>query len=256
MEILHVIKRKKDNTIKDKDYYKKRFNEENLSCVMRKINWELSYPAIRDDDNVLIQGNYKLETNDDKGWYGVREFHFYMLENKGKKYLKLFDVLELEKQFDLFGNLLYTEDYKNIPVCEEQHYGIYTPEYRKKVRELAHEFKLDDNIDRIIKEMSKVNFDDYFLEDFTCDYRTSQIHYDCYDFTNKTTFVADGYCLKKYSPYIDLLDYVFTTAHIDYLVPSAIKKVDNFDEAYKKMVETKEKNDMYDLGMIYEDEIE
>ena len=233
--------RKNKSYSKNKKDYKLLFNNQyNLSCIARNIPWKLSSCIIKDNENVLLQGSYKLDTKDENGQYGLKKFHFYIIESGDNKYLKIVNVLSLEDQFDI-GGILYSNGYENIPWCEEENYGVFTPEYKKYARKVTKEYLLDNHIENILKKMSKIDFKDCFLENFTCDYNISLIHYDCYDFYNKRIFCADGYCLEKYSAYIDLLDYIFSIANIKYLIPSPIKKIKSLDIAYEEMVKRKER---------------
>lgn len=235
------IKRKnnKEQENCNKNYANLFYNVYKLACYDRNTYFDLSSCIIKDNENVLLQGNYKLNTTTDKAWDGLVNFHFYIFEKKNKKYLKMVDVLSLEEMFE-FGGILYSNGYKNISWINEFDYGVFTAEYKKYARSITKEYELDDNFDKLLNEISKIDFKDDILEKFTCDYNISLLHYDCYDFYNKCCFIADGYCKEEYAAYVDLLDYIFNIANISYLVPSKIKKVKSLDIAYEEMVKRKE----------------
>ena len=94
---------------------------------------------------------------------------------------------------------------------------------------------------------SNIDFEKSYLELFECKYEYSLLHFDCLDFYNKHVFVADGYCLKKYEPYILIINYIFSKSKYKYLNPSAIKIVDSLSIACQEMVEELERQIEFDM---------
>ena len=235
------INHKEETKINYSELFHKKYD---LACSIRNIPWQYTYCAIKENEKVLLQGCYRLDATDDKGWYGQKYLHFYVVERKSKKYLKVVDLHPINDE--LFTcETAYSWSF--IPACERFDVGVFMPEHKEFVDNILEEYELNSRIDDLLKEMSKIDFEKYYLEDFTCKYDISLVRYDCYDFVNKHSFVADGYCLKKYSPYIDLLDYIFALTQYKYLVPSAIKKIDSLEEAYEEMVKRKIEIDEFDM---------
>ena len=211
--------------------YEKLFKEEyELSNSNRSINWNLSYSIIDSNDTVLVQGRYCVD---------VYKYHFYIIEKSGKKYLRIVNVRNVEDKiedicYDYFDGYISWNNTQNV--------GVFLPKYKDLVLSKTTEVLLDDNIDKILDNMKSIDFDKFYMEDFT--YKSSVIKYDCYDFNGKHVFVADGYCLKKYKPYVDLIDYIFKVSKINHSSSFKIKLVDNFNEAYKDAIlEKEEEND-------------
>ena len=207
--------------------YEKLFKDEyKLSNSNRSINWNYSYFTISSNDKVLVQGRYYVD---------VFKYHFYIVVKQGKKYLRVIDVRNVE---DKIEDICYDYFDGHISWNNTENVGVFLPEYKDLVLSKTTEVLLDDNIDKILDNMKSVDFSKFYLEDFT--YKLSVIKYDCYDFNGKHVFVADGYCLKKYKPYVDLIDYIFKMSKTNNSSSFKIKLVDNFDDAYKDAILEKE----------------
>lgn len=239
--------RKKNEKIEDKNVkrnYEREFHQYEMSQIDRNIQWEDTYYTIDKDENVLMQCRYRLNSSDDKGWYGQRYFHIYVIEKNGKKYCKLIDLMNLDEGFN-------TDCYEyfdgHVSACEEYDIRIFLPNYRKRLLENTEIIELDAEFDKLLIAPSNIDFEKSYLELFECKYEYSLLHFDCIDFYNKHVFVADGYCLKKYEPYILIINYIFSKSKYKYLNPSSIKIVDSLSIACKEMVEELERQ--FDFNM-------
>lgn len=215
-----------------------------MSQIDRNIRWEDTYFVIEKEETVLMQCRYKLNTTDDKGWYGQRYFHIYVIEKKGKRYCKLINLMNLD-------NGLSSDCYEyfdgHVSACEEYDIRVFLPNYRKRLLENTEIFELDTEFDKLLNEPANIYFEKSYFELFECKYEYSLLHFDCIDFYNKHVFVADGYCLKKYKPYILIINYIFSKSKYQYLNPSSIKVVDSLSIACKEMVEELERQFEFDM---------
>jgi hypothetical protein len=231
-----------NNSIK-RDYVRE-FYQNEMSQIDRNIQWKDTYYIIDKDENVLMQLRYRLEATDDKGWYGQRDFHIYVVEKNGKRYCKLVNLMNLDEGFN-------TDCYEyfdgHVSACEEYDIRIFLPNYRKRLLENTEIIELDDEFDKLLIAPSNIDFEKSYLELFECKYKYSLLHFDCLDFYNKHVFVADGYCLKKYEPYILIINYIFSKSNYKYLNPSSIKIVDSLSIACKEMVEELERQFEFDM---------
>ena len=221
-----------------------------MHYIDRNIRWQDTYYTIDKDENVLLQCRYKVETTDDKGWFGIRDFHFYVLEKNGKRYCKLINLRNLEDvlPFGIGGCFDYFKGH--VAACEANDISIFLPNYRKKLLKNTEVIQLDRKFDELLESAKDIDFDSAHLELFDCKFEYSLCNFDCYDFYNKHVFVADGFCLKKFESYIKILNYVFSKSNYGYLNPSSIKVVYSLEDAYKEMVERKKEMDEMDFYTI------
>lgn len=239
---------KKKEVIENKSIkrdYVREFHQDDMSQVDRNIQWKDTYYTIDKDENVLLQCRYRLNTTDDKGWYGQRYFHFYVVEKNGKRYCKLINLHNLDKGISVD---CYEYFKGHVSACEEYDIRVFLPNYRKRLLENTEIIKLEKDFDKLLDEAKNIDFEKSYLDLFDCKYEYSLLNFDCIDFYNKHVFVADGYCLKKYEPYILIINYIFSKSNYKYLNPSSIKVVDSLSIACKEMVEEKERQ--FELDMM------
>ena len=235
------------NNILEKNY-RKEFSENDMSYIDRNIRWQDSYYTIDKDEEVLLQCRYKVDATDDKGWYGLRDFHFYVIEKNDKKYCKLINLEKIESNSIMgAGSDCYDFFKGHVSYCNTFDIAIFLPQYRKRLIDNTEIIELDEKFDKLLKSASNVDFEDAHLDLFDCKFQYSSINFDCYDFYNKHVFIADGFCLKEYEPYINILNYIFAESNYKYLNPSSIEVVDSLDEAYEKIIKKKEEKDELDL---------
>ena len=240
-------KKLKDNTKKNKEEnqdktikrdYEREFHQNEMSQIDRNIRWEDTYFVIDKDETVLMQCRYRLNTTDDKGWYGQRYFHIYVVEKNSKRYCKLINLMNLDQGL---SSDCYEYFDGHVSACEEYDIRIFLPNYRKRLLDNTEIFELDTEFDKLLDKPANIDFEESYLELFYCKYDYSLLHFDCIDFYNKHVFVADGYCLKKYEPYILIINYIFSKSKYKYLNPSSIKVVDSLSIACKEMLEEQER---------------
>ena len=205
-----------------------------LSNISRRIDWRYTSCIISEDEKVLLQGRLRFCD----GWEGRIYVHYYVVERNKTKYLKVVEFDKLESAVED----ICTDYFEHIPWCETHTVGVLLPEYKKYALSITHEYKLDKKYDDLIKKMKDVDFSKYYIEDFTCQYGTSNVQYDCYDFVNHNIFYADGYCLRKFTPYVEFMDYVLSISDFKDYANKAIKVVDDLNVAYEEMVKRKEKD--------------
>lgn len=246
-----LLKKTKKGSIEKNDSqcnYKSEFSKNNMHYIDRNICWQDTYYTIDKDENVLLQCRYKIYATDEKGWYGLRNFHFYVIERNGKKYCKFINLEKLED-----GSLLGVggdcDNYfiGHVATCNTFDISIFLPSYRKRLIDNTEIIRLDKKFDELLESACNIDFEKAYLDLFDCKFDYSSINLDCYDFYNKHVFIADGFCLEKYEPYINILNYILAKSNYKYLSPSSIKVIKSFDGVYKKMIELKEERDKMDL---------
>lgn len=224
--------------------YRKEFSEKDMYYINRNIRWQDTYYTIDKDENVLLQCRYKVNATDEKGWFGLRNFHFYVIEKNGKKYCKFINLEKIENN-SIFGSGgdCYNFFKGHVAACNTFDISIFLPSYRKRLIDNTEIINLDKKIDKFLESAGDVDFKEAYYDLFECKYEYSSINFDCYDFYNKHVFIADGFCLTKYEPYINILNYILSKSNYKYLNPSTIEIVETLEDAYKKTVEAKEEKD-------------
>ena len=241
-----MLKEEKIKSDQEKDYRILFHQKYKLAEASRYTPWGLSYCVIEDGERVLFQAQYRLNCTDDKGWWGQNWFHFYIVEKDGKKYCKFVDVSLLEHEAEKICNKYFNS---HVSWCETIKVGRFVPEYKNKVIERTLIIELDDEINDLFESISKIDFEKSYLELFDCKYDISLLQFDCYDFVNRHVFHADGYCLEKYRPYIDLINYIFSKSNYKYLNPSLIKCVSDLKIAIEEMVKVKEEQIKFEMNI-------
>ncbi len=236
-------KQKKDSIEKENSArnYQKEFSENDMYYIDRNIRWQDTYYIIDKDENVLLQCRYKIS----KDWSGLKSFHFYLIEKDGKKYCKLINLEKIECNPLL--NDCYSYFKGHVSYCNTFDISVFLPSYRKRLIDNTEIIKLDKKIDELLKSACNIDFSKAHLDLFSCKFDYTPINFDCYDFYNKHVFIADGFCLKKYEPYVNILNYIISKSNYKDLSPSSIEIVESLDVAYKKIVELKEEREESDL---------
>jgi len=207
-----------------------------LGQVIRQVPWRYSYCVIEESEKVLLQASYRIVCTDNYGWYGQKQIHFYITEKDGRKYCKFVNALPLDTIADKECNAYFNN---HVAACETFYVGVFLPEYKKKVLENTTTFELDEEIDSIFERIGSIENDNAFWDLFECKFDVCRLHFDCYDFVNRYVFIADGYCLTKFKPYADLIDYIFRKGEYKDLSSSGIKLVDDLSIAREEMVKEK-----------------
>ncbi len=242
------IKKESINNNSSERNYRKEFSENDMYYIDRNIRWQDTYYTIDKDENVLLQCRYKVNTTDDKGWFGLRDFHFYVIEKNGKKYCKFINLEKIEDNSIMgSGSDCYDFFKGHVAACNTFDIAIFLPKYRKRLIDNTEIIKFDKKFDELLESACNIDFEEAHLDLFECKFEYSSTNFDCYDFYNKHVFIADGFCLTKYEPYINILNYILSKSNYKYLNPSTIKVVESLDDAYKKMIEKKEEKDELDL---------
>ena len=227
--------------------YRKEFGENKMSYVDRQIRWEMTYYTIDKDEDVLLQCRYTTEGKKGEGWFGISDFHFYVIEKNRKRYCKLINLEKIDNNLSIMGLGADCYDYfkGHVSACNTLDIAIFLPEYRKRLIDNTEIIELDDEFDKLLESANNVDFENAYLDLFECKFQYSSINFDCYDFYNKHVFIADGFCLKKYEPYINILNYILSKSNYNYLSPSPIEVVDSLDYAYEKVIKKKEEQDEF-----------
>ena len=90
------------------------------------------------------------------------------------------------------------------------------------------------DVDKLMKKIGQIDFKESYLELFDYQFDAVLCSMDIYDFVNKKVFYADSYCLKKYKPFIDVIEYIFRKANFkSFEEMPMIHIVDNLDFAHK-----------------------
>lgn len=208
------------------------FNKYRLSKICREIPWKYSQYIINNNDNVLFQMNLRFYGYKESGGYGQNWFHMYVIENENKLFAKIINIMPLD---DIANECCRNFFGKNhVDYVETINVGIQLKSYKEKVNELTQIIELDSEFDKLMKKIGQIDFKESYLELFDYQFDAVLCSMDIYDFVNKKVFYADSYCLKKYKPFIDVIEYIFRKAKFkSFEEMPMIHIVDNLDFAHK-----------------------
>lgn len=212
-----------------KEDVKEIFNKYALYQIARNNYWNYSQCIVNKDDNILFQINLRFNGKTQRNGYGQNWFHVYVIENNNKLFAKIIDIMPLAGiAIDCCRNFFKS----HVAYVEEINVGINLKTYKDKVNELVQTIELDSEFYKLIEDANQIEFKESYLELFNCQYAVALCSMDIYDFINQKVFYADQFCLEKYKPLIDIVEYIFKKASFkNFEEMPMITIVDNLDLA-------------------------
>lgn len=203
------------------------------SEISRYKMWQYTDFAFENtNENILLC--IHIKTRNKYGDFGRFFYNFYVIEKNEEYYIRYFDLNDTysfaEEQGKKAINNTWAQYYVDM--------GIRTKEYKNFIinNKMSNRIIIDKNkfFDKLSKPAS-IKFEDHWNEFLEYSYATTTV--EILDFKNRNAFYTDEYILSKFSPYVDLIEWVVNQCKIPGFNKCNLEYIDTLDEAKEILVD-------------------